>query len=210
MEVGVIETETASLVPGAPRGEAEGALPSTSTEASTRWMRRFRHLLRWAPALLFALALFVVQRELKDREFIELAHTWRHVPWHLIAAAILLTIVNYGILAGYDFLALRFTGHRVPLSRMLLASFIGYGISNNTGHSWASGGSVRYRFYADAGVPGRDVAKMSLFLALTYIVGVLTLGFAGTALAPGAERDALGHTGIFDLMLGGSLVALLA
>src|SRR5262252_4772170 len=99
MEVGVIETETASLAPGAPRAEAEGALPSTSAETSTRWMRRFRHLLRWAPALLFALALFVVQRELKDREFIELAHTWRHVPWHLIAVAILLTVVNYGILA---------------------------------------------------------------------------------------------------------------
>jgi phosphatidylglycerol lysyltransferase len=206
----VIETETASLAPGAPRGKAEGALPSTPTKTSAHGMRRLRHLLRWAPALLFALALFVVQQELKDREFIELAHSWRHVPWHLIAAAILLTAVNYGILVGYDLLALRFTGHRVPLTRVLLTSFIGYGISNNTGHAWASGGSVRYRFYSDAGVPGRDVVKMSLFLALTFIIGVLTLGLVGTALAPGVEREALGHSGIFDLMLGGSLVALLA
>jgi phosphatidylglycerol lysyltransferase len=64
----------------------------------------------------------------------------------------------------------------VPLRRILLTSFIGYGISNNTGHAWASGGSVRYRFYSDAGVPGRDIAKISLFLALTFLVGVVTLG----------------------------------
>jgi uncharacterized membrane protein YbhN (UPF0104 family) len=110
-------------------------------------LRKIDRLLRWAPALLFAVALLVVHQELKDNEFVELSHSWRHVPWQLIAAAVLLTVVNYIILAGYDLLALRFTGHRIPLARVLLTSFIGYGISNNTGHAWTSGGSVRYRFY---------------------------------------------------------------
>ncbi len=217
METEVIKTETASLAAGeasaSPR-TIDGTLPEAQ-ETSPHWVAmefagKLDRLLRWAPVVLFALALVVVQHELKHWQFAELSHSWRHVPWHLIAAAVVLTALNYGILVGYDLLALRFTGHRVPLSRIVLTSFIGYGISNNTGHAWASGGSVRYRFYNDAGVPGRDVAKISLFLALTYIIGVLTLGLIGTALAPETERSVLGHAGIFNIMLGGSLAALLA
>jgi phosphatidylglycerol lysyltransferase len=59
-------------------------------------------------------------------------------------------------------------------------------------------------------VPGRDVARISIFLALTFLVGTLTLGLFGILLVPDFERGALGHTGLFDLMLGGSLAALLA
>lgn len=177
---------------------------------SARFAGWFERLLRWSPALLFAVALVVVQHELKDHAFAELSHSWRSVPWHLVAIAILLTAINYTILAGYDLLALRFTGHHVPLRRVLLTSFIGYGISNNTGHAWASGGSVRYRFYSDAGVPARDIARMSLFLALTFVVGVVTLGTGAILLAPAMERNVLGHLGVYDLMLGGSLAALVA
>lgn len=169
---------------------------------------KLHRLLRWAPALLFGLALVAVQHELKDHQFADISQSWHRVPWYLVAAAILLTVLNYAILAGYDMLALRFTGHRVPLTRILLTSFIGYGISNNTGHAWASGGSVRYRFYSDAGVPGRDIARISIFLALTYVVGVLTIGVLGTLFAPNAERIALGHAGIFNVMLGGGIAAL--
>jgi phosphatidylglycerol lysyltransferase len=218
MEAEVNKTEIRSLVPSGPSrcaGRIARALRSGWAEAWTGGIRtqitgKLHRLLRWAPALLFALALVVVQHELKDREFAELSNSWRHVPWHLVVMAILLTMLNYGILAGYDLLALRFTGHRVPLARILLTSFIGYGISNNTGHAWASGGSVRYRFYKDVGVPGADIAKISLFLALTYIVGVLTLGLIGTTLAPGAAQSVLGHSGVFTLVLGGSFAALIA
>ena len=183
---------------------------ASAVRLGARFTGTIERLLRWSPALLFALALVVVQHELKDHEFADIAHSWRSVPWHLVAVAILLTAINYAILAGYDLLALRFTGHRVPLRRILLTSFIGYGISNNTGHAWASGGSVRYRFYSDAGVPGRDIAKISLFLALTFLVGVVTLGSGAILLAPTMERNVLGHLGVYDLMLGGSLAALLA
>ena len=213
MEAKVTKTDTSLLADHA----ITGSVAKSGGEASVTWLVRrlgthfagtLDRLLRWSPALLFAVALFVVQHELKDHEFADIAHNWRSMPWHLIAIAILLTAANYAILAGYDLLALRFTGHRVPLRRILLTSFIGYGISNNTGHAWASGGSVRYRFYGDAGVPGRDIARISLFLALTFVVGVVTLGAVAILLAPAMERSVLGHLGIYDLMLGGSLAAL--
>jgi phosphatidylglycerol lysyltransferase len=215
MEAKVIKTHIAPLA------DSTGSIVERdrSWQFSAAWLVRrvgirfagtFDRLMRWSPALLFAVALFVVQHELRNHEFADIAHNWRSMPWHLIAIAILLTAANYAILAGYDLLALRFTGHRVPLRRVLLTSFIGYGISNNTGHAWASGGSVRYRFYSDAGVPGRDIVRISLFLALTFVVGVVTLGAAAILLAPPMERSVLGHFGVYDLMLGGSLAALAA
>ena len=75
-------------------------------EASAAWLGRrlgarfagtFERLLRWSPALLFAVALLVVHHELKDHEFADIAHNWRSMPWHLIAMAILLTAANYAI-----------------------------------------------------------------------------------------------------------------
>jgi phosphatidylglycerol lysyltransferase len=137
------------------------------------------------PLFLFGLALVLVHKELASHNIDHILHSIKLVPAHILVAAIALTIVNYFILAGYDFLALRYTGHnQIPLSKILVASLISYPISNNTGQSWASGGSVRYRFYSAWGIPGWDVVKISLFLTLTYFLGILTLGLGSSLLLP--------------------------
>jgi phosphatidylglycerol lysyltransferase len=137
------------------------------------------------PLFLFGLALFLVHKELASHHIDHILHSIKLVPAHVLVAAIALTIVNYLVLAGYDFLALRYTGHNhIPLSKILVASLISYPISNNTGQSWASGGSVRYRFYSAWGIPGWDVVKISLFLTLTYFLGILTLGLGSSLLLP--------------------------
>ncbi|MCX5882859.1 MAG: hypothetical protein NTU74_13970, partial [Deltaproteobacteria bacterium] len=103
----------------------------------------------------------------------------------ILAAAVVLTVFNYIVLAGYDLLALRYTGHdQIPVFKILAASLISYSISNNTGHAWAAGGSVRYRFYSAWGIPGWDVLKISLFLTVTYFLGILTLGLFSSLLLP--------------------------
>ena len=199
----------------AQRGSAPGKLQGEVAQSSGRpgqgqIAAALQRLLRWAPALLFALALLVVHQELKDHQFADLSQSWRSVPWQILGAAVLLTLVNYAVLTGYDLLALRFTGHKgVPLRRVLLTSFISFAISNNTGHAWASGGSIRYRFYSEVGVPGWDVARISIFLALTYVIGVLTLGLIGTLLVPGLDQAPLAASRLFGIMLGGSMAALL-
>lgn len=103
----------------------------------------------------------------------------------IMFAAFVLTVLNYLILTGYDWLALRFTGYtQIPLSKMIAAALLSYAISNNTGHAWAAGGSIRYRFYSKWGVPGWDVVKISLFQTLTYLLGALSLGLVGSLLLP--------------------------
>lgn len=161
-------------------------------ETMMKFIPVLRVVARFLPLILFAAALAIVHHELKAHEIDDVVNTMKTVPWPLLVGAVLLTGFNYLVLAGYDGLALRYTGHKtIPRHKVLGVSLIGYGISNNTGHSWASGGAIRYRFYTAWGVPGLDVAKISVFLGLTYIVGVLTLGLAGGLMIPNDMRGAV-------------------
>ncbi|MBI5592484.1 MAG: bifunctional lysylphosphatidylglycerol flippase/synthetase MprF [Deltaproteobacteria bacterium] len=146
------------------------------------YIQKAAHLL---PLFLFGLALFIVHNELKTHHIDHILLSVKGVPVRILAAAVALTASNYIVLAGYDILALRYTGHeQIPVLKILAASLISYSISNNTGHAWAAGGSVRYRFYSAWGIPGWDVLKISLFLTITYFLGILTLGLFSSLLLP--------------------------
>ncbi len=145
-------------------------------------IRKAAHFL---PLFLFGLALFLAHNELKTHHIDHIIQSVKGVPSGILSAAVALTVLNYLVLAGYDLLALRYTGHgKIPVSKILAASLISYAISNNTGHAWAAGGSVRYRFYSAWGIPGWDVLKISLFLTITYFLGILTLGLFSSLLLP--------------------------
>jgi len=151
-------------------------------------LHRFGHLL---PLILFGVAIFIVNHEIKIHNIYDISGAIHSVPLFVLGSAAILTILNYVALAGYDVLALKYTGHKIPLIKVMLASLVGYAISNNTGHAWATGGSVRYRFYNAWKIPGWDIMKISLFLALTYVIGVLTMGLAGTVLMPDGLRNSI-------------------
>lgn len=137
------------------------------------------------PLALFACALAVAHQELQLHGLDEIIERLKATPMISVVMALVLTAVNYLVLAAYDWLALRFTGHGdIPLHKMIAAALLSYAISNNTGHAWAAGGSVRFRFYSKWGVPGWDILKISLFQTATYLLGALTLGLVGSLLLP--------------------------
>jgi len=137
------------------------------------------------PVALFFCALYIVHSQLKIHSLHDILSSLKAIPIPIIFGAFALTAVNYLVLAGYDWLALRFTGHnRVPLRKMIAAAMLSYAISNNTGHAWAAGGSIRYRFYSKWGVPGWDILKITLFQTITYLLGALSLGLIGSLLLP--------------------------
>jgi phosphatidylglycerol lysyltransferase len=151
-------------------------------ETVNRFTQKLAH---WLPVMLFACALFIVHKQLETHDVRDILASLQATPVAIVCAALALTIINYLVLAGYDWLALRFTGHpRIPLPKMVAAALLSYAISNNTGHAWAAGGSIRYRFYSKWGVPGWDILKISLFQAITYLLGALSLGLVGSLLLP--------------------------
>jgi phosphatidylglycerol lysyltransferase len=124
---------------------------------------------------LFLAALWVLHRELSAYHYRDLAVEARSVPAARLYFALLLTVVNYLVLTGYDALAFRYIGRSLKYARIAFASFIGYAFSNNMGLSMLAGSSVRYRLYTAWGLSAVEVAKMVAFYTLTLWLGLLSL-----------------------------------
>ena len=130
----------------------------------SRLLQKVVHLL---PILLFGCALYIVHKQIQVHDLSDILLHLEAMPMRIVLASVLLTILNYIVLAAYDWLALRYTGHKnITIPKMMAAALLSYAISNNTGHAWAAGGSIRYRFYSKWGVPGWDILKISLFQTL--------------------------------------------
>lgn len=129
--------------------------------------------------LLFTLALWVLHRELQAHHLRDILHQFNQIPVKRLGAALLLTIISYGIMTGYDVLALRFIQHPLSYGKIALASFIGYAFSNNIGLSMLAGASVRYRLYSAWGLSGLEITKIVFFCILAPVAGFLRCGRPG-------------------------------
>ena len=94
-------------------------------------------------------------------------------PWRLWAA-VGLTVVNYLVLIGYDYLAIRAIGHPLSLGRVALASFTGFVTSYNFG-ALLGGTSVRYRLYSAWGLSAVEILQLVVMLGITFWVGIFAL-----------------------------------
>jgi uncharacterized membrane protein YbhN (UPF0104 family) len=112
--------------------------------------------------------------------------------WHIVVAA-LLTLLNYAILVGYDWFAVRWVGETdLPLRKIALASFTGYAFSYNFGAT-LFGTSIRYRLYSAWGVPLIKIIELLIILGLTFWFGVLTLAGVVFMAAPLPLHGKLRH-----------------
>ena len=141
---------------------------------------------------LFVLALEVLRRQLAATSLSEVMADLRAIPDERIAAALLLTALNYAALTGYDFLAFASIGRRLDRWRIAIASFLAYAIANNVGFAMLSGAAVRYRFYTRWGLSGEELSRIVVSYSITFWLGLLALGGVSLALAPAAETSRLG------------------
>jgi phosphatidylglycerol lysyltransferase len=130
----------------------------------------------WIGIALFAAALWVLFHALKGYHYQDVTRELVQLPWTRIAGALLLTILSYGVLTGYDTLALRYVRQPLHYQKIAVTSFIGYAFSNNLGFSLLSGGSVRYRLYSAWGLSGFQITQVVAFCSAT-----LWLGFSALA-----------------------------
>lgn len=134
--------------------------------------------------VLFVAALEVLRAELRAVTWPELTRDILGMPWNQLGLALLLTVANYAVLTGYDFLALAYIGKRLPRGHVALTSFLAYAVANNIGWAMFSGASVRYRFYARWGVTAEELARIVFSYSATFWVGLLLLGGLSLAVSP--------------------------
>ena len=101
-----------------------------------------------------------------------------------IGQAIVLTALGYAVMTLYDMFALTAIGKRLPRRRVALISFISYAFSNTLGMALLVSGSIRYRFYIQAGLSTADVAKVVLFCTVSFWLGLCAVTGATLLLEP--------------------------
>jgi glycosyltransferase 2 family protein len=119
-----------------------------------------------------------------------------------IATAVLLTAVSFLALTGYDGLALRQLGARVPYKTTALASFTSYAVSFTLGFPLITAGTVRYLIYSQAGLTASKVASLTVIAGVTFWFGNIFV--LGTGLAFHARAiSAINHIyPLLNMLLG--------
>ncbi len=101
-----------------------------------------------------------------------------NVSYWQIGLALLLTVLNYLILTGYDWIAVRHLRKSLPMSKIMTGAIVGYSYGNVLG--WLLGGNaVRYRLYSTWGFSLLEIVAFVTILATTFWLGLFLL--AGVA-----------------------------
>jgi uncharacterized membrane protein YbhN (UPF0104 family) len=105
-----------------------------------------------------------------------------NVPYWQIGLALGLTALNYLILTGYDWIAVRHLKKELPIAKVMTGAIVGYSYGNVLG--WLLGGNaVRYRLYSSWGFSFLEIVAFVSILATTFWLGLFLLaGIAFIAL----------------------------
>lgn len=126
--------------------------------------------------LLLSLALVVLYNLDHEYRWHDLVTHVKEMPLSVMAIAALMTIGNYLLLTGYDWLAVRQVGGSIAYPKIALTSFIGYTFSNTLGFSLLTGASIRYRFYSKEGLTPAQIAGVIVFCSVTFFLGLFLVG----------------------------------
>jgi glycosyltransferase 2 family protein len=164
----------------------------------------------WITVAAVGLAAYLLYRTLSGYSYAEIVTSVKGIPGPRLAAAVGFMAASYLTLTLFDYLALRYAGHRLSWRRAALASFTALSLGHSIGFAGVSSGAIRYRFYARWGLDVEDVTKVVLFSGLTVALGLMTLGGSALLLRSGDAADVTGLGTGMVLALGAVLLGLVA
>ena len=126
-----------------------------------------------------------------------------------ITLAFAFTALSYLALTGYDGLALRHLGIKVPYWLTALASFASYAVSFTLGFPLVTGGAVRYWLYAPAGLTAAKVASLTVVAGVTFWLGMGTIVGVGFISASDAVAEINHFNPLVNRLIGLSAIAAL-
>lgn len=156
-------------------------MPTPETGVDTARDGRKPRLARFLPLVslaVFAAGIWVLHSALAGHDIGEIVGgILRHPPGQIVLA-VCFTGASYTLLMGYDWLALRHLGKALPLGRIAATSFVSFAVGLNLGAAALTGGSLRLRMYAAAGLSAIEVGAVIAFLLLATGLGLGTLAGA--------------------------------
>ena len=126
--------------------------------------------------IILSVAVWVLHACLREYRYRDIVDALASIPRGYLLAALGLTILNYAILTGYDFLALKYITKPIHYRKIAFTSFVSYAFSQNLGFGLLTGGSLRYRLYSAWGLTAAEITNVVAFCALTFWLGIFTVG----------------------------------
>ncbi len=171
-----------------------------------RLRRAFRLLPPLLGLLLFAGAIYAVQKEFRHLSLAQIRDSMAAIPTASLVLAAGFTLLSYAILSFYDRLAVLHVGRRLSIGRTAFAAFCSYVLSHNLGFAAISGAAVRFRLYGNWGLAPLEITRIIAFCSITYVLGACALIGGVLLLEPGALASL--HTHLPHALL--TLIGLLA
>ena len=160
--------------------------------------------------LIFCLAIYLLYIKLKQYSVAQIQECIGQVASWRIVVCLLGTALSYGILVGYDWLAIKAIHKELAFQRVCLVSFIGQTVSYNFG-ALLGGTTVRYRFYSAWDFSLSDIVRLVLMLAVTFWIGVLGLcGIFFVCAPPHIPDELVSHIPFADLRILGAILFVIA
>ena len=119
-----------------------------------------------------SLALWAAYRTVSTIELANVVEQFQALPLRSVLLAFLITGISYLLATGYDVVALHHIGRPLPYRRVALASCLADAFGSNLGFVLITGGAIRYRIYAQAGLSALDIASVTTMYSLTSSLGV--------------------------------------
>jgi phosphatidylglycerol lysyltransferase len=162
------------------------ALPSPhSPKLKQRWVAI-------SGLIVLTLALWALHREFSAQGYAQLQSALHALPIRDLALSLLLAFGSYACLIAFDIVGIRRSGHRVGLARLLPTALLAHALSHTTGFGPITGGAVRARGYAPAGMGLGDIAGVVALVSGGFALGVWGLLAAALLLEPDAAARLLG------------------
>ena len=155
-----------------------------------------------AALLVFSVMAWLLHRELEQIHVHDIIGHLESIPGETLLNGVLLTGGSYFTLCLYDFLALRYLRKKVPLGRVVVASFIANAFGHNLGFAAFTGGAFRLRLYASSRLTAIDVATVTGFTSITTGLGLAVLAGVSFLMYPRQASAALRSHADWPLLIG--------
>jgi phosphatidylglycerol lysyltransferase len=179
--------------------------------SSSRTLRR-----RLAPILgsiaalaIFAGALYLLHHKVAAYQIEDVRRALRLLSWGQVLAALGVAAGSYALFAVYDLLALRHIGKRLPYGRVALASFTSYAFVHSFGFGSLLHAAIRYRLYGPLGLRTGEIAEVTAFVNITFMIG-LAIVLPAIALIDAPALEAMGVPQTASLAFAAGALALAA
>ena len=136
-----------------------------------------------ATIAVMVIAFYLLKKKLSNLDWEKFWEGLQNISIGHIALALGLVLVNYLILTGYDWIAVRYLKKPLPLRKVMIGAVVGYAMSNVLG--WIFGGTaVRYRMYTSWGFSFKEIVAFVSILSLTFWLGMFLLAGVAFAVLP--------------------------